>query len=293
VIINFVGRRKLWYIISSILVLVGIGSLIFQGLNLGIDFTGGNIIQVQFAQDTTSAQVRDVFSHHISEGFSVQETGSNSFLMRTPTLSEEEADTIISSLTSQLGSNELLRNEHVGAVIGKELALNAIYALVIAFALMVLYISFRFEFRSGVAAIIALVHDVLLVVGLFSILQIEVDSAFVAAILSIVGYSINDTIVVFDRIRENMRLHTKDDRDTLVNRSVTQSLTRSINTALTTMFPLIALFLFGGETIKAFALALLVGTFIGCFSTIFLASPLWMDFSDWLAARKSHKKAHA
>lgn len=292
-IFNFVGRRKVWYVVSLIVICAGIFSLIFQGLNLGIDFTGGNIIQVQFTQDTTSAQVREVFSQHISEGFSVQETGKNSYLMRTPILTEEEVDTIIGSLTSQLGANELLRNEHVGAVIGNELALNAIYALLIAFALMLVYISFRFEFRFGVAAVIALLHDIFVMVGLFSILQIEVDSSFIAAILTIVGYSINDTIVIFDRIRENLRGNSKEDRDTLVNRSISQSLTRSINTAVTTMFPLIALVFFGGETIKAFAFALLIGTVCGCYSTIFVASPLWLDLSDWLAARKSHKKAHA
>lgn len=284
---NIIGRRKIWYLISLIVIIPGIFSLLFQGLNLGIDFTGGNLIQVRFEQDVTSAQVNGVFSEHVKEGISVQETDDNNFLVRTPVLTEEQGDQIISSLTSQLGKNEVLRNELVGPVIGKELALNALYALAIASILMVAYITFRFEIKFGLAAIAALLHDVLIVVGFFSLLQIEIDSAFVAAILTIVGYSVNDTIVVFDRIRENLRGSKKEDRGLLVNRSIVQTLSRSINTVLTTLFPLIALLLLGGATIKVFALALLIGISSGCYSSIFVASPLWVDFSQWLAGKKA------
>lgn len=285
--VNIIGRRKIWYLLSLIVIIPGILSLLFQGLNLGIDFTGGNLIQVRFEQEVTSTQVRDVFSEHVKEGISVQETDGNNFLVRTPVLSEEQGDQIISSLSSQLGENELLRNEHVGPVIGKELALNALYALVIASILMVGYITFRFEIKFGLAAIASLLHDVMIVVGIFSLLQIEIDSAFVAAILTIVGYSVNDTIVIFDRIRENLRGNKKEDRVELVNRSIMQTLSRSINTVLTTLFPLTALLILGGATIKVFALALLIGIASGCYSSIFVASPLWLDFSQWLAGKKA------
>ena len=284
--LNIIGRRKIWYIVSLIVIIPGIFSLFFQGLNLGIDFTGGNLMQIKFAQDVNSAQVREVFSQHVEQAFSVQETDENNFLVRTVALSEEQNQQIISGITAQLGKNEILRNEHVGPVIGKELALNALYALAIASVLMVIYITFRFEIKFGIAAIIALLHDVLLVTGIFSILQIEVDSAFVAAILTIVGYSINDTIVIFDRIRENLRGKKKEDRELLVNRSIMETLARSINTVLTTLFPLIALLLVGGTTIKVFALALLIGISSGCYSSIFVASPLWIDLSNWIAAQK-------
>ena len=247
-------------------------------------------MQIKFEEATTSAEVREIFSQHVKEAFAVQETDENNFLIRTPSLTEEQGSQIIDSLTAELGKNEVLRNEHVGPVIGKELALNALYALAIASVLMVIYISFRFELKFGIAAIISLLHDVFITVGVFSLLQIEVDSAFVAAILTIIGYSINDTIVIFDRIRENLRGSRKEDRAALVDRSIMQTLNRSINTVLTTLFPLIALLFFGGATIKAFALALLVGIASGCYSSIFIASPIWFDFNNWAAARKALAK---
>jgi preprotein translocase subunit SecF len=288
VIFNFIGRRKIWYIISLAIIIPGICSLFFQGLNLGIDFTGGNLIQVKFNQEVSSQEVRNVFSEQINDGISVQEAEDNNFLVRTPVLTEEQGNKIITSLTSKIGENQILRNEHVGPVIGKELALNALYALAIASVLMVIYISFRFEFRFGIAGIISLLHDVLIVVGIFSLFQIEVDSAFVAAILTIVGYSINDTIVIFDRIRENLRgKNRKEERAALINRSITQTLARSINTVLTTLFPLLALLLLGGATIKVFALALLIGIASGCYSSIFVASPIWFDLNNWAAAKKA------
>lgn len=286
-IFNFIGRRKIWYTISIVVLLAGIISLAVQGLNLGIDFTGGNIIQVRFEERVTSGEVREVFSQHVKEAFSVQETDENNFFVRTPVLTEEQSNLIIAGLTSQFGKNEILRNEHVGPVIGKELALNALYALIIAAVLMVIYISFRFEFKFGIAAVVSLLHDVIVTVGVFSMLQIEVDSAFVAAILTIIGYSINDTIVIFDRIRENRRGSRKEDRATLVDRSIMQTLTRSINTVLTTLFPLIALILLGGATIKAFVLALLIGIASGCYSSIFIASPFWFDLNNWATAKKA------
>lgn len=286
-IFNFIGRRKIWYTISIVVLLAGIISLAVQGLNLGIDFTGGNIIQVRFEESVTSGEVREVFSQHVKEAFSVQETDENNFFVRTPVLTEEQSNLIIAGLTSQFGKNEILRNEHVGPVIGKELALNALYALIIAAVLMVIYISFRFEFKFGIAAVVSLLHDVIVTVGVFSMLQIEVDSAFVAAILTIIGYSINDTIVIFDRIRENRRGSRKEDRATLVDRSIMQTLTRSINTVLTTLFLLIALILLGGATIKAFVLALLIGIASGCYSSIFIASPFWFDLNNWATAKKA------
>ncbi len=286
-IFNFIGRRKIGYTISIVVLLAGIISLAVQGLNLGIDFTGGNIIQVRFEESVTSGEVREVFSQHVKEAFSVQETDENNFFVRTPVLTEEQSNLIIAGLTSQFGKNEILRNEHVGPVIGKELALNALYALIIAAVLMVIYISFRFEFKFGIAAVVSLLHDVIVTVGVFSMLQIEVDSAFVAAILTIIGYSINDTIVIFDRIRENRRGSRKEDRATLVDRSIMQTLTRSINTVLTTLFPLIALILLGGATIKAFVLALLIGIASGCYSSIFIASPFWFDLNNWATAKKA------
>lgn len=291
--INIVSRRKIWYIISLFILIPGIISLLFQGLNLGIDFTGGNLMQVRFEQDVTSAQVREVFSGQTEQSFSVQETGENSFLVRTSLLTEEQNKAILTDLTSKIGKNEILRNELVGPVIGKELTLNAFYALIIASVLMLIYITFRFELKFAIAAIIALLHDVLVLTGIFSLLQIEVDSSYVAAVLTIIGYSINDTIVVFDRIRENLRITKKvEDVEKLVNDSIMQTLARSINTVLTTLFPLIALLTVGGDTIKVFSLALLIGIGSGCYSSIFVASPIWVELRN-MGARKKVAKVRA
>jgi preprotein translocase subunit SecF len=290
--LNFeiVKRRKIWYLLSLFIIIPGIISLFIQGLNLGIDFEGGNLMQIKFTQEVSSSEVRDVFSQHVEEGFSVQETEDNNYLVRTAVMSEEQNQAIIADLTSQLGENEVLRNEHVGPVIGKELTLNALYALVIASVLMVIYITFRFEFRFAIAAIIALLHDVFVILGVFSFLQLEVDSSFVAAVLTIVGYSINDTIVIFDRIRENLNITRKiEDITKLVNESLMQTLARSINTVLTTLFPLVALLLFGGVTIKTFALALFIGIVSGCYSSIFIASSIWIDLRNIYTQKKITK----
>lgn len=282
---RFVGRRKIWYLISLLVIIPGMVSFLLNGLNLGIDFTGGNLMQIKFEQDVTIENVRTVVSNYVKETPKIQESGENTYLIRTVSLTEEENTAILKELTSQYGQNEVLRNEHVGAVIGKELTLKAIYALLIASVLMVIYITIRFEVRFAIAAIIAILHDVFVTIGIFSILQIEVDSAFVAAILTIVGYSINDTIVIFDRIRENLKNSKKEEIETLVDRSISQTLARSINTVLTSVFTLIALLVLGGESTKVFALALLVGIVSGAYSSIFTASPVWFDLKN-MAGKK-------
>lgn len=285
--INFVGRKKLWYVISLIFIIPGLISLLFQGLNLGIDFTGGNLLEIRFEENVTTEQVREVFQARVDSSYSVQDSGNNSYLVQTDVLTEEQNNAILGDLTTKLGKNEILRNEHVGPVVGRELSLNAFYALIIASVLMVIYITVRFEFKFAIAAILALLHDILVLVGIFSIFQIEVDSTFVAVILTIIGYSINDTIIIFDRIRENLtKAQKKSDLGDLVNQSITQTLSRSLNTVFCVVLMLIALLVLGGETTKVFSLALLIGISAGCYSSIFVASPLWFDFTHWAAAKK-------
>lgn len=199
-------------------------------------------------------------------------------MIRTKDLNQEENDKLLKLTEQKIGKFELLRNEKVGPAIGKELRNKAILALAIAFLGMILYITIRFEFRFGLAAVMALFHDILVTVGLVSILGLEVDGAFIAALLTIVGYSINDTIVIFDRIRENLRLNKKQPLDVLIHNSIIQTLPRSINTVLTVIFCLVALILFGGVTIKAFIITMLIGVISGAYSSIFNASPLWYDF---------------
>ncbi|MDF9408682.1 protein translocase subunit SecF [Pelotomaculum isophthalicicum JI] len=276
---HFIKLRKIWYVISILVIVPGIISLFSQGLNLGIDFRGGSLLDLRFNQPTEVEQVRGVLADFGLEGASIQRSGETDFLIRTRELTEDENLTIVQNLDQKLGGVTVQRNERVGPVIGQELLRKALLALGVASILMVVYIAWRFEFKQGIAAIIALLHDTLVILGIFSIFQIEVDSTFVAAVLTIIGYSINDTIVIFDRIRENMHNRKKGEvLEDIINNSLWQTLARSINTVLTVILVLVALFLLGGATIHNMVLALLIGVSSGAYSSIFNASPLWYDF---------------
>lgn len=271
------AKRKTWFFLSLAIIIPGLISLAFQGLNLGIDFTGGNLWHIEFEEETYSHEVREVLSIHGLEGSQIQEVTASEYVIRSVLLERDEVDAVWESLEEEIGSFEMLRNEVVGPVIGKELTTKAIYALLIAAVAMGLYISYRFEFSFAIAAIIAIVHDALVTLSVFSILQIEVNSAFVAAILTVIGYSINDTIVIFDRIRENLKYKQSNKLVELVNRSVWQTMNRSINTSLTIIFVLLAMLIFGGQTLKPFILALLIGVISGAYSSVFIASPTWLE----------------
>jgi len=299
---DFVSKRRLWYILSLLIIIPGLIAMAFNkpALNFGIDFTGGNILQVQFQQPVTASQIREVLNEYNLGNSPIQGTGNNEFIIRTVEINEEQTNQIVGALKEKLGQLDIKRNEKVGATIGRELTQKGIKALVIATILMIIYITIRFEFLSGVAAVIALLHDVLVTLAIFALFRWEVDTTFVAALLTIIGYSINDTIVIFDRIRENLRLRKKETIVELVNRSINQNLTRSINTSLTVIMVLLALRFLGGETTRIFALAMLIGTISGTYSSIFIACPLWIDFREMnrqrhrrvTAAKPKTRKAH-
>lgn len=276
--LHFIRLRKLWYTLSILIILPGLISLMLQGLNKGIDFTGGNIIEVRFEHPVAVEKIRAAMAgQKLEASRGIQKSGESDYLIRTRHLTRDENDKLLASL-EKLGKVTILRNESVGPVIGRELTFKAIIAMVIASVLMVIYITIRFEFKQGIAAIVALLHDVLVVTGIFSLFRIEVDSTFVAAILTILGYSINDTIIIFDRIRENMRSRAKgEELEDLVNTSIWQTLPRSINTVLTVIFVLAAMYFLGGSTIRNFVLAMLIGVISGMYSSICNASPLWVD----------------
>lgn len=275
----FIKRRKVFYIISLLIIIPGLVSLVMNGLNLGIDFTGGSIVQVQMDSSVQSAQVRSTLKEIGMERADVSKSG-NQFLIRTTELDQEQTRQLLDALESKFKNVEFLSAESVGAAIGKELTNKAILAVIIAAFAMLIYITIRFEWTFGVAAIVSEIHDVLFVLGLFSLFQWEINTSFIAAILTVVGYSINDTIVIFDRIRENLRAKRKEDYADLVNRSITQSLNRSINTVLTSLFALVALLVFGGGNIRYFILAMVIGFVVGCYSSIFVASPVWYDIKN-------------
>lgn len=275
---HFVRHRKIFYVLSVLVMLPGIISLALQGMNWGIDFSSGSILEVRFDKQVQVDQVREAVRGQGLEVGRIQQSGDSDFIIRTAKLSQEDGKKLIDAFAAEIGKVDLLRNEYVDPVISTELFWKAFWALLIASVLMVIYITIRFEFKQGIAAIIALLHDVLIVVGVFSIFRIEVDSAFIAAILTIIGYSINDTIIIFDRIRENLRLQKKGQvLEDLVNLSIWQTMTRSINTAIAVMFVLLALYFLGGSTIKSFVLAMIIGIACGAYSSIFNASPIWVD----------------
>ncbi|MDD2555414.1 MAG: protein translocase subunit SecF [Syntrophaceticus sp.] len=277
---SFIKLRKYCYILSLIVIIAGFISLGIQGLNLGIDFTGGSLIELKFEQSVAVEDVRSVLDESgLPQDSTVQESEGNVIMIRTEDLSQEESTKLLQSMEEEFGSYDMLRNESVGPTIGKELRNNAILALVIAFVLMVVYIAIRFELLTGLAAVSGVVHVILITVGLVSIFRLDVDSTFIAALLTIVGYSINDTIVIFDRIRENMGKRKKDDPlDELVNTSVWQTLVRSINTGVSVILALLAMLIFGGTTLKTFVVVMLIGIVVGAYSSIFVSSPLWYDY---------------
>ncbi len=277
---RFIETKKWFYIFSSILIVAGIVSLFMQGLNWSIDFTGGSLLRYKMDSTITADQVRNAVNEFgLVKEVSVQKSG-NEFYIRTNELNQAQTAEMTSSLQEKFNNVSLESAESVGATIGSELARNALIAIGIALVLMLLYITFRFEFAFGLAAVLSLAQVVLVVVGLFSIFQWEVSSYFVAAILTIIGYSINDTIVIFDRVRENLRSRKKEELHTLLNRSIMQTLNRSVNTVLTVLMPLVTLLLFGGSTIKIFVIALLVGFIYGMYSSICVASPMYYDIKQ-------------
>ena len=276
--IHFYEHRKIYYIIPAVLILISLGSLFIQGLNQGIDFQSGTLMDLKFDDGAISMeQVRDVLSEYGLENSGVTQDGEGTYVIKSVEIDEETQTQIMESFLSKLGGYDMKRIESVGPVIGKELTQNGIIALVVALLLMMVYISIRFQWRFAVSAIVCLLHDAFVMIGFFSVFQIEVESTFIAAVLTIVGYSINDTIVFFDRIRENMRLHPKWTGRELVNNSVNQTMLRSINLYITFALVLVAMILLGGDTIQVFAVALLVGNTAGFYSSAFIGASLWAD----------------
>ncbi len=276
---KIIENRKWFYLLSLLLIVPGLISLLWpgRGLNKGIDFTGGSLLRIRFEQPVSIQQVRGTLDEMNLGESSIQKSGDREFFIRTRMLTQEDSDEVVARLQKEVGKVKILSNESVGPAIGKELTMKAVLSILIASVLMLAYTSFRFEFSFGVGAIAALLHDVLLVLGIFSLFRLQVDGAFVAAVLTILGYSINDTIVVFDRIRENLGFKKKADLAETINKSILQTLNRSINTVLAVVFVLLALLVFGGETIRMFNLALLIGVVSGCYSSIFIASPIYYD----------------
>lgn len=297
---DIIGRRKVWYAISSILIIASLFFMVTRGFNMGIDFTGGTIMDLRFEKTVNINDIRSVLNDYDLSNSTIQLSGESSssteaqnVMIRTVDLEEQERKDVMAALSDRLGDYQVLREEKVGATMGTELIMNAVYATIISWLLIIAYVSYRFEFKFGIAAVLGLVHNVIIVLGAFALTQRQVDSSFIAALLTIIGYSINDTIVIFDRIRENLKLHFRKNGDIvqLVNVSIFQTMTRSIYTVCTVLFATFSLYFFGGDTTKDFAFAMLIGFFCGAYTSIFIASPLWVTFRRFSDRRKMAKRA--
>lgn len=295
---SFIKYTKIWFTISLIVILIGMGAMVNNKiksghfLELGIDFTGGTLIELKF-DETGDAQVqrlREAIDSVVAGTVSqITETNEETFIVHGKDLSEQQYDDVKSAIEGELGGFEEIRFTTIGPKVGETLKKKAFTALTVALIAIVLYIAYAFRripkrvspWRFGICAIIALVHDVLITLGVFALLGFEVDAFFITALLTIMGFSVHDTIVVFDRIRENLKNQGRDDTfGDVADISLRQTLTRSINTSVSTLFTLMALYFLGAESLRIFVFALIIGIFVGTYSSIFIASPvltIWQE----------------
>jgi len=293
--VNIIRHRKLWFGISIILIVPGVISLILWGLKPGIDFTGGTELEIE---SITQTKAQEITTAAGGQNVTVTTSGGNNVLIRFKSPNDETAKKTIEQINADAAqiSAKVISVDNVGPAVSRDITKNALIAISLASIAIVVYIAFAFRnapppvspWSFGICAIIAMLHDTLFVIGVFSLLGhfrgVEVDSLFVTAVLTVIGFSVHDTIVVFDRIRENLRRYNKP-FEQIVNQSIIETFTRSINTSLTVVITLLALYLFGGASIKHFILALLIGIISGTYSSIFNASPLLVVWNNY-----KHKK---
>ncbi|HHY97119.1 MAG TPA: protein translocase subunit SecF [Firmicutes bacterium] len=298
--IDIIGKKRLFLAISGILILLSVISLSIKGLNLGVDFTGGSLIRLRFESPVSAAQVMNVLVSqelsdlHLDKAVVQPVKGTSDVQVRAHVngrpFNDEQLERVLNVLGERLGKVNVVESEMVEPIIGGELLRRALIACIIGSIGILIYVSARFEFKFATAAVIALVHDVLITLGAFSLMGREVNSPFMAAILTILGYSINDTIVVYDKIRENLKIRRRGEGlAELVNRSILETMTRTLNTLITTLLAVVAVYMFGGATIRDFALALIIGLTSGTYSSIFIASSIWLDWKNW--EREREKRA--
>jgi preprotein translocase subunit SecF len=286
---EFIGLRRITYLVSATALVIGLGAaLVFQitkgsWLNYGVDFAGGALLEVNIKGAPSEGEVRSTANSAVPGSTVSSFGGAERFAIKMPGTGSDvatgPADEVLTALRTKYGANnvERVRVEEVGAKVGSELQSRALFAILISFAAILIYLAFRFEWRFGVAAVIATAHDIMFTLGFIALLRIEVSLTTVAAVLTILGYSLNDTIVVFDRVRENLRIPRRPDFATLLNRSINETLPRTVLTGMTTLATLICLLLFGDPTIRDLALILIVGIVVGTYSSIFVGSPILLE----------------
>jgi len=298
--IDFMGKRKYAVVLSAILIIISFATLFTRGLSFGIDFTGGTLVEVAYPDTADLGEIRDVLKEVGFDDAQVQHFGTSRDVLiriapRADRASAELSEELLAALKNADAAAEMRRVEFVGPQVGEELTEQGGLAVLYALIGILIYVALRFEYRFSVGAVAALIHDVIITLGVFSLVQIEFDLTVLAAILAVIGYSLNDTIVVFDRIRENFRKIRKGTPEQIMNASINQTLSRTIMTSLTTLLVLVALFVLGGEIIHSFAVALIVGVFVGTYSSIFVAGAsalaLGVSKADLMPVEKEGKES--
>lgn len=277
--IQFMGQRKFWLILSLSLVLIAFASLIFRGLNFGVDFTGGLLMEVSFDKSVDLQALRTDLAEAGYTDAQVQSFGGANealirMLPRDETNSADQSNALLEVLREIDSSAQLRRTEFVGPQVGRELAEKGGTALIFTLLMIMVYVMFRFQWKFAVGAVVALIHDVVITIGVFSVLHLPFDLTVIAALLAVIGYSLNDTIVVFDRIRENFRKIRGGDVASITNLSINETLGRTINTSMTVFIVVVVLFFFGGDALRGFSAALIIGVVVGTYSSIYIASAL-------------------
>lgn len=290
---NTLKYSKFWFAVSGLILAFGIVSLAVFGLRLGIDFKGGALTELKFDKPYDLNKVKQALDAEKISGYQLQTSSETDLLIKTENLDQNQKQSIEKKIGELAGSFKETRFDSIGPVVGSELKKDAIYQLVLVSLGIVIYIGYAFRkvskpvtsWRFGWSAVIALLHDLLFVLGFFSLLGhfkgVEIDSMFVTAMLTVLGFSVHDTIVVFDRIRENLKIYVGQSIEFVVNHSISQTIVRSLNTSLTVLFVLLTLLLFGGSSIRYFVLALFVGIIVGTYSSIFIASPVLVMWQNW------------
>lgn len=303
--LNIIGNKKIFFIISIVLVVASAASLLIQGFNLDTDFAGGMAVTFGMGTDFEVKDVEALVSDALGanqKASSVQKSENNEVIIKfgfdnalknddeRTAFSNEKIEAIQKTLTGKYGEVEVKNRDIVSPSTGKELARNAVWMSIFAALAILIYITFRFEFVSGVCAVLTLAHDVLILCGIYSILRIPIDTNFIAAVLTILGYSINSTIVIFDRVRENTRHAKKQTYTEIANASVNQSLNRSINTTITTLITIGMVYILGVASIKVFAMPIIIGILIGLYSSVCISSSIWSTWKDSAVKAKAQKK---
>ncbi|SCZ07261.1 protein translocase subunit SecF [Alkaliphilus peptidifermentans] len=290
---NIIERRKIWFALSGAVIAIGLIIGLFSGINLGIDFTGGALMEIEVHQELPVSEIREIVNE-FDPNANINLLGRDRTIVQirsTIDFDNQERLEIFGKFQEKYDldlKEDFLRAQQFGPAVGREIQNRALISVLISALGMLAYITFRFELRFGFAAITALIHDILIVIAVYSIFRIPINAPFVAAVLTILGYSINDTIVVFDRIRENLKFMKKNNYEQVANDSIKQTIVRSINTSVTTLITIVALYVLGVEQIRQFALPLIAGVVSGTYSSIFIASPVWVMLKEMQAKKTSY-----